>query len=347
VAGPKTRSGIKLGSNQKGHPHVRTVFENNLIDWRFAPKTATLTVGNGDLQGIARRNNLWSTKPPTQFQGQNDQYGNPQLAKADAQITMSLNASGPTTNFNEGNYKLTANSTLAIDKGALTSSFNGLASPGITKDYFGTGRDNKRDIGAHEYNGLAITFEADFGTTPDGQRGVVPHTVNFEDRSIAAKGIASWKWDFGDGQTSGKQHPSHTYTAAGSYTVSLTIKDKEGQESTKTQPDFIVALTEEEGDQIKPPADFRRFVLVAVEDEDEQVTAYGAQFPDLRGVLVWTDSPHHMSNYDSISDIEKVHGANGQNYIVWIDPKPEEPEAVMPPTSTVVETESQKIAEPV
>jgi vibriolysin len=53
--------------------------------------------------------------------------------------------------------------------------------------------------------------------------GGVPLTVNFTDQSEAA---SSWLWDFGDGQTSTAQNPSHTYTAIGVYTVTLTVTNK-------------------------------------------------------------------------------------------------------------------------
>ena len=33
----------------------------------------------------------------------------------------------------------------------------------------------------------------------------------------------SWAWDFGDGTTSNEEDPIHTYTAAGTYFVRLTI----------------------------------------------------------------------------------------------------------------------------
>jgi PKD repeat protein len=40
-------------------------------------------------------------------------------------------------------------------------------------------------------------------------------------------------WDFGDGTTSTQQNPMHTYSAAGNYTVTLTVTNKAGQ-NTKT-----------------------------------------------------------------------------------------------------------------
>jgi PKD repeat protein len=40
--------------------------------------------------------------------------------------------------------------------------------------------------------------------------------------------ITAWAWDFGDGQTSADQSPSHAYTAAGVYTVTLTVTTSAG-----------------------------------------------------------------------------------------------------------------------
>jgi PKD repeat protein len=37
--------------------------------------------------------------------------------------------------------------------------------------------------------------------------------------------IVNWIWSFGDGTVGYEQHPVHVYDAAGSYTVSLTVRD--------------------------------------------------------------------------------------------------------------------------
>lgn len=66
-----------------------------------------------------------------------------------------------------------------------------------------------------------------------------PFTVNFRDASPNA---ASWLWDFGDGTTSTDQHPGHTYTAEGRYTVSLTITTTQGCTNTLTKPTYIRVL---------------------------------------------------------------------------------------------------------
>jgi PKD repeat protein len=45
-------------------------------------------------------------------------------------------------------------------------------------------------------------------------------SVDFTDLST---GASSWAWDFGDGNTSTQQNPTHVYASAGTYTVTLTV----------------------------------------------------------------------------------------------------------------------------
>lgn len=53
----------------------------------------------------------------------------------------------------------------------------------------------------------------------------VPHEVNF---TSDAPDAVSWEWDFGDGNTSTEENPTHIYTELGSHNVSLTITDAQG-----------------------------------------------------------------------------------------------------------------------
>ncbi|MFN8255823.1 MAG: PKD domain-containing protein [Bacteroidales bacterium] len=53
--------------------------------------------------------------------------------------------------------------------------------------------------------------------------------------------IASYSWSFGDGATSALANPTHAYTAAGTYTVSLTVTDNEGATGTNTTTATITA----------------------------------------------------------------------------------------------------------
>ena len=73
----------------------------------------------------------------------------------------------------------------------------------------------------------APALKASFTASPVS--GQAPLTVKFQDTSTGAP--TSWSWNFGDGTTSASQNPSHTYTSAGSYTVSLTARDGNGSDS--------------------------------------------------------------------------------------------------------------------
>jgi gliding motility-associated-like protein len=53
----------------------------------------------------------------------------------------------------------------------------------------------------------------------------LPFVVAFSDTT---SGAVSWNWNFGDGGSSAVQNPSHSYTVAGTYTVSLTVKNANG-----------------------------------------------------------------------------------------------------------------------
>jgi len=63
-------------------------------------------------------------------------------------------------------------------------------------------------------------FSADLLIVP------VNDPVQFIDLSIGNP--ISWDWDFGDGNNSSLQDPAHTYTSAGSYTVTLTVTSADG-----------------------------------------------------------------------------------------------------------------------
>jgi PKD repeat protein len=79
---------------------------------------------------------------------------------------------------------------------------------------------------------------AEFSGNPTS--GPVPLTVNFTDMSTNAP--TSWSWTFGDSGTSSAQDPSHDYTTADSYTVSLQACNAQGCD-TETKTDYITATS--------------------------------------------------------------------------------------------------------
>ena len=55
--------------------------------------------------------------------------------------------------------------------------------------------------------------------------------VDFTDASTTFNGTGNCQWDFGDGNTSNLKNPSHTYNAAGFYTVCMKVTDACGEDS--------------------------------------------------------------------------------------------------------------------
>ncbi len=70
--------------------------------------------------------------------------------------------------------------------------------------------------------------------------GKPPLTVHFTDASTGNP--QRWLWQFGDGETSEDQNPTHTYTQIGTYTVSLTV-DRPGGESKVIKENYISTST--------------------------------------------------------------------------------------------------------
>jgi PKD repeat protein len=65
----------------------------------------------------------------------------------------------------------------------------------------------------------------------DFTSGVAPLTVNFSGAASGGTAPYTYEWQFGDGQSSTQQNPSHTY-AAGSFTAVLTVTDANGCQDT-------------------------------------------------------------------------------------------------------------------
>ena len=76
---------------------------------------------------------------------------------------------------------------------------------------------------------VAVQFDGSGSTDPDGS-------------------IVSYAWDFGDGNTGTGVNPSHTYAAAGTYDVQLTVTDDSGDTNSSQ-------TTAEIGETTPPPVD--------------------------------------------------------------------------------------------
>ena len=81
-------------------------------------------------------------------------------------------------------------------------------------------------------NQMAQTNQQVQGPTADFSYSGFDLNVTFTDKSQAGAGsIVSWEWNFGDNGTSNQPSPSHRYFSYGSWQVSLTVVDSNGQQS--------------------------------------------------------------------------------------------------------------------
>jgi xanthomonalisin len=105
---------------------------------------------------------------------------------------------------------------------------------------------------ASGYGSLQVAnFSAAFGSTGGG--GTTTPTANFTDTTSGLTAtftdassdvggtINAYAWTFGDGGTSTVKSPTHTYTAAGTYTVTETVKDTGGASATKSASVTVAA----------------------------------------------------------------------------------------------------------
>lgn len=107
-----------------------------------------------------------------------------------------------------------------------------------------------------------------------------PLIVNFQDLSTGSP--VSWLWDFGDGNTSTLQNPSHTYTAYGNFAVTLTTTNAFGCTHTFVQSNYIIIRRASISVPLFPVRGCIPFTVspVAIISSVDAVTSYNWNFGD-------------------------------------------------------------------
>lgn len=116
-----------------------------------------------------------------------------------------------------------------------------------------------------------------------------PYIFRFLDQSSG--GVTQWAWDFGDGTTSNLQNPSHTYTAPGTYSVSLTVTNADGCTSTSSKNNFIQYLPQPEAGFFTNDTLICTGVPAAFTDTSKQATKWIWNFGD--GSIDINQNPSH------------------------------------------------------
>jgi PKD repeat protein len=169
--------------------------------------------------------------------------GSPTTGTAPLTVAFTDNSTGaPTTwawTFGDGGASTTRNpSHVYVAAGTYSvtlTATNALGSDTVTKTNYITVSPPQPPVAA--FNGSPVT-------------GITPLTVAFTDNSTGAP--TSWAWTFGDGGTSTAQNPSHVYTIAGTYSVTLTATNAVGSDTitkaayitvTPPPPDFSISVS--------------------------------------------------------------------------------------------------------
>jgi PKD repeat protein len=91
-------------------------------------------------------------------------------------------------------------------------------------DTAGNQTTSKYEVTVDNSSASPPASKSSFTLAPTG--GTAPVKVSFTDTSVNQP--ARWLWDFGDGKTSRRQHPTHVYPAPGTYSVTLTASNGPG-----------------------------------------------------------------------------------------------------------------------
>lgn len=152
--------------------------------------------------------------------------------------------------------------------------------------------------GAAEIGGNGIDDDCDPATSDAGAPtaafshvpglAIIGEPVTFTDRSTDPEGdLVAWAWSFGDGATSDLQDPTHTFTAAGTRTVTLEVTDGDAMSASTSRE---VTVTD------RPVASF---TFEPADPTSGQEVAFTSTSVDADGIalLEW-DFDHDGSTFD-------------------------------------------------
>jgi PKD repeat protein len=138
---------------------------------------------------------------------------------------------------------------------------------------------------------------ADFDA--DKTRGSAPMTVKFMDESIGEP--TSWNWDFGDGATTIEKNPAHTYTSLGSYTVTLTVSNANGKDTTSKAGLIVTTLAPVANFKVDQRIGKAPFIVQFKDLSTNNPTKWSWQFGD--GTSSSEQNPRHVYPQEGAYDV--------------------------------------------
>ncbi|ACL15493.1 PKD domain-containing protein [Methanosphaerula palustris] len=190
--------------------------------------TVTLTAGNAYGNGTVTRTGYITVYPPlvAAFGGA-PLLGNAPLNVSFVDQSTGFTISGWNWTFGDG-----TTSTSQSPQHTYTAGGNYTVTLTITNAY-GTASISKPAF-------VTVLPQLVANFTANRTAGNAQFPVQFTDTSTGS-GINGWSWNFGDNTTTSAQNPTHTYTTAGNYTVSLTAFNPYGN-TTTIRTNYITVL---------------------------------------------------------------------------------------------------------
>jgi uncharacterized repeat protein (TIGR03803 family) len=256
-----TVSGITVGSHT-------VAFNNNVAGWT-APSSQTANISNGTTASLSGT-----------------------YVQQTGSLTVSISPAGAVTagamwNVDGGGWQASGTTVSGITVGSHGVAFKDVAGWSIPSGHTANISNGQTASATGIY---APVFVAGF--TASATSGKAPVTVHFTDSSVGS--ITKWFWNFGDGKTSTVRNPSHTYSKAGAYTVTLTITGAGGTNSC-TQPDYITVYDAPKANFSASPSSGKAPLQVNFTNESTGlITSWLWNFGD--GTTSTNENPEHTYN---------------------------------------------------